>query len=200
MAQEKKQPSLSCHLRSCSTCHSTSPPRVTVIAANQAEVQSTSRVNHILWVHGHNPGGEKRCSVHDEIGQRSLERPFPVLTEDSTTQATHSAGQSRLGFKRARDIAAPAHPGALIEANPRIQGVIRDAVWAGHLLGRSWRRSCLRSSRQPPPPISAHLTLMSKPRQSFMFRRQPRQQTKLGSKQLEDCRDRASQTGEHRIP
>ena len=49
------------------------------------------------------------------------------------TQATPSAGQSRIGFERARDIAAPAHLGALIAAKPRIQGIIRDAVEAGLL-------------------------------------------------------------------
>ena len=42
-------------------------------------------------------------------GQQSLERLFLGLTEDSMIQATLSAGQSRIGFKRARDIIAPAH-------------------------------------------------------------------------------------------
>ena len=37
------------------------------------------------------------------------------------------------GTKRARDIAAPAHLGALIAAKPRIQAMIRDGVWAGLL-------------------------------------------------------------------
>ena len=55
------------------------------------------------------------------------------VSQDSMTQATLSAGQSGIGFKRARDIAAPAHLGALIAAKPRIQGMIRDAVWAGLL-------------------------------------------------------------------
>ena len=49
------------------------------------------------------------------------------------TQATLSAGQSGIGFKRARDTAAPARLGALIAAEPHIQGMIRDAVWAGLL-------------------------------------------------------------------
>ena len=40
------------------------------------------------------------------------------------TQATLS------GFKRARDVAAPAHLGVLIVAEPRIQAMIQDAVWA----------------------------------------------------------------------
>ena len=41
--------------------------------------------------------------------------------------------QSGIGFKRARDIAAPAHLGALIAAKPRIHGMIQDAVWTGLL-------------------------------------------------------------------
>ena len=48
-------------------------------------------------------------------------------------QATLSAGQSRIGYKRARDIAAPAHLGALIAAKPRIQAMIQDAAAAGLL-------------------------------------------------------------------
>ena len=49
------------------------------------------------------------------------------------TQATLSAGQSGIGFKRVRDIAVPAHLGALIAAKPRIQAMIQDAAWAGFL-------------------------------------------------------------------
>ena len=49
------------------------------------------------------------------------------------TQATLTAGQSGIGFKRARDVAAPADLGAFIAAKPRIQGMVRDAVWAGLL-------------------------------------------------------------------
>ena len=40
----------------------------------------------------------------------------------------------------------------------------------------------------PPTPVSALLTMMSRLRQSCTFRRRPRQQTKHGSKQLQDCR------------
>ena len=49
------------------------------------------------------------------------------------TQATRSAGQSGIGYKRARDIAAPAHLGALIAAKPRIQAMIQDGVTASLL-------------------------------------------------------------------
>ena len=98
------------------------------------ESLGVSRINHILRVHGHTILEEQKvAAVHDKIGQRSLERLFPGLTEDSMTQATLSAGQSGIGFKRARDIAAPAHLGGLIAAKPCIQAMIRDAVWAGHL-------------------------------------------------------------------
>ena len=66
-----------------------------------------------------------------------------VLRRTASTPATFSAGQSGIGFKRARDIAAaaylgaliaaPAHLGALIAAKTRISGMIRDAVLAGLL-------------------------------------------------------------------
>ena len=93
-----------------------------------------SRVNHILRVHGHTILEEhSAAAVFGGIGQRSLERLFPGLTEDSMAQATLSAGQSGTGFKRASDIAAPAHLGALIAAKPRILGMIRDAVRGGLL-------------------------------------------------------------------
>ena len=98
------------------------------------ESLSVSRINHILRVHGHTILEEQRAAaVYDEIGQRLLERLFPGLTEDSMTQATLSAGQSGIGFKRAPDIAAPAHLGSLIAAEPRIQATIRDADRAGLL-------------------------------------------------------------------
>ena len=70
-------------------------------------------------------------AMHERVGQRSLERLFPGRTENSTEQATLSAGQSGIGYKRARDIAGPAHLGALIAAKPRILAMIHDAVTAG---------------------------------------------------------------------
>ena len=48
----------------------------------------------------------------------------------SPTQATLGAGQSGIGYKRARDVAAPAHLGALTAAKSRIHAMIRDAVWS----------------------------------------------------------------------
>ena len=115
------------------------------------------------------------------IGQRSLERLFPGFTEDSMTQATLSGGQSGIGYKKARDTAAPAHLGALIAAKPRMQAMIQDAFWAQ---STSWRLASPRSSKQPPPLVSAHSTATSKQRRSCMFRRRLRRQTKLSSKQL----------------
>ena len=98
------------------------------------ESVGVSRINHILRVHGHTILQEQRAAeIQDEVGQRSLERLFPDLTEDSMTQATLSAGQSGIGYKRAREIAAPAHLGALIAAKPRVQANIQDAVWLGFL-------------------------------------------------------------------
>ena len=59
---------------------------------------------------------QRAADIHDEVGQRSLERLFPGLTEDSVTQATLSKAQASfgIGYKRARDVAAPALFGALI--------------------------------------------------------------------------------------
>ena len=75
-------------------------------------------------------------------------------------QATLSAGLSRIGFMRARVIAAPAHLGALIAAKPRILDMIPDAA-RGRAFS-SWRRVSLRSSRPPPPPVSALSTTVSR--------------------------------------
>ena len=64
------------------------------------ESLGVSRINHVLRVHGHTILQEQRAAeIHDEVGQRSLERLFPGVTEDSTTQATLSVGQSELGSK-----------------------------------------------------------------------------------------------------
>ena len=83
------------------------------------------------------------------------------------TQATRSAGQSGIGYKRARDIAAPAHLGALIAAKPRIQAMIQDAVWVGLL--------CVAVIETA---TSTYLSATKiKPRQSCMFRRRLRQRT-----------------------
>ena len=54
------------------------------------ESLGVSRINHILWMHGHTILQEKKAAgIYDEVGQRSLERLFPGFTEDSTEQAGH---------------------------------------------------------------------------------------------------------------
>ena len=98
------------------------------------ESLGASRINHILRVHNHTILQEQRAEIFDEVGQRSLERLFPGFTEDSMLQATLSSGQFGIGYKRAREIAVPAHLGALIAAKPWIQAVIHDAFTAGLLL------------------------------------------------------------------
>ena len=110
------------------------------------------------------------------------------------TQTTLSAGKSGIGYKRARDIAAPAHLGALIAAKPRIQAVIQDGVTAG-LLPKHPLETRLAAVIETA--LSTHLDAPvdeDKPRQSCTFRRLPRQQKWHGSDQLEDCRGLTSQT------
>ena len=84
------------------------------------ESLGVSRINHILKVHGHTILQERRpTEIFDIVGQRSFERLFTGFTEDNLEQATLSAGQSGIGYKRARDVVGPAHVGALT-AKPRI--------------------------------------------------------------------------------
>ena len=67
-----------------------------------------SGTNHILRVHGHTILQERQAAdIFDEVEQRSLER-------DSFQDSQ---------YKRARDVASPAHFGALIAAKPRILGI-----------------------------------------------------------------------------
>ena len=128
----------------------------------------------------HNPAGTEASKVYDEMGQRSLERLFSGLTEDSTTQASDHQRRpvrnrvQKSARHRCTDTSGGSH--CCQTAHP----------------GCDPRRSL--GGPSPGADLSAHLTMMSKPRQSCMFRRQLRQQTKLGSKPSRDCRDRASQT------
>ena len=85
-----------------------------------------SRINHILRVHGHAILQEKRAAdIDDEVGQR-----LRGSSGDSRRKVRSKPG---IGYKRARDIAAPAHHGALMAAKPCIQAMIQDAVMAGLL-------------------------------------------------------------------
>ena len=90
-------------------------------------------------------------------------------------QAALSAGLSRIWYKRASDIAAPAHLEALIATKLRIQAMIQDAVWAGFLPEHPWKLALPRSSKQPTSRIKAPLMTKIKPRRSCKFRRRLRQ-------------------------
>ena len=59
--------------------------------------------------------GKQAAEIYDEVGESSLERLFPGFTEDRSEQATHSAGQSGIGYKSAGDTAGPSQPGFLAE-------------------------------------------------------------------------------------
>ena len=77
-----------------------------------------------------------------------------------------------------------AHPGY----DPR-----RSLGRLSFFLSRSRKLAALRSLKQPPPTLT-HFMTKTEPLQSCMFRRQPRRQTKPGSKLSWDCRDRVSTT------
>ena len=67
---------------------------------------STVAAGSNTLVHGQTILQEKRAAeIYDEVGHSSLERLFPGFTEDSSEQATLSASQSDIRYKRARDIA-----------------------------------------------------------------------------------------------
>ena len=96
------------------------------------ESLGVSGINHILRVHGQSILLERQAAkIFDEVGQRYLERLLPGFKEDSLEQATLSASQSGVGYKRARDVASPAHLGALNATKQRILGMIQDAATAG---------------------------------------------------------------------
>ena len=62
------------------------------------ESLGVSRINHILRLHGHTILQDKRSAdMYDEVAQRSLERLFPGITEDTSEQATLSAGKCGIG-------------------------------------------------------------------------------------------------------
>ena len=96
------------------------------------ESLGVSRINFFLRVHGHEIHHEEEAAqVFREVADRSLERLFPGFTDESREQATLSASQSGIGYKRARDVARPAHLGALVAAKPLIRDMIRSAATAG---------------------------------------------------------------------
>ena len=113
-------------------------------------------------MYGHTIPREKEAAQSFEVGQRSLERLFPGITDDSSEQATLSASQSGTGYKRARDVARPAHLVALIAAKRKILDMIHGAATAGLLPELSWCAWIL-ELRRPPPPSSSPLTTPEKP-------------------------------------
>ena len=130
---------------------------------------------------------QRAAEIFDEVGQASLERLFPGFAKDSLTQATLSAGQS--GNRVQKDTAAPAHLGALMAARPRIQAMIPDAVLAGFLPKHPLETRLAVVIETATSTYLSALMMKIKPRQSCTCRRRRRQQTKVGRKQLGDCRD-----------
>ena len=109
------------------------------------------------------------------------------------TQATLSAGQSGIGYQKARDIGAPAHLGYLMAAKPRTQAMIQDEVWAGLPTGHLLET---RLTAVIETATSTYLSALDEDQATAKkkSRRQLRQQTKLGGTQLEDCSDMALPT------
>ena len=82
--------------------------------------------------HGHTILQEiQAAKIFDEVGQRSFKRLFPGVAEDRLEQAALSASQSGMGYKGTRDVAIPAHFGAIIAATPRILNMIQDGATVG---------------------------------------------------------------------
>ena len=81
-----------------SPSHARTPPALSGTADTEFALLRESlgvSINHILGVHGRKILEEQSAAaVHDETGQRSLERLFLNLTQDSMTQATLIASQS----------------------------------------------------------------------------------------------------------
>ena len=63
--------------------------------------------NEILRVHDHTIITEEEAAKILEVGQWSLGKLFPGLTEDSAQQITLSAGHTRGGCKSSVDVARP---------------------------------------------------------------------------------------------
>jgi hypothetical protein len=96
------------------------------------ESLGVGRVNHILRVHGHHladSGGA--TAAFDDVGRATLERLFPGLSPEGFEQATLSAKESGIGWRLARDVARPAHLGALVAACPRVKDMLKACTIAG---------------------------------------------------------------------
>ena len=165
------------HSSHARTCPASQDPQTEF--ALLRESLGVRRINHILQVHGHTILQEQPAAeIYDEVGQRLLERLFPGFMEDSMVQATLGAGQSGIGYKRAQDIAAPAHLRARSAAERRIQAMIHDAVAAGLLLQHT-----LEARLDAVIVTSKPLEDEDRATPSSTFKKRPRQQRKRGSKQ-----------------
>ena len=137
-----------------------------------------SRINPIFRVHGHAiPTEETAVKTPDEVGQ-----VFPGFTEDRSQQAALGASQSGIGCKRSVDVARPAHLGALIAARPPIRDMFRDATLAGLL---PEQRLVARLDHLIQAASTALLNTLDdgeKLTARFYLQKQPRQQTRRGSK------------------
>ena len=114
------------------------------------------------------PQTESAPEVFDEVGQWGF-------TENSLEQATLSAHQSGIGYKKARDVAGPAHLGALIVAKPRTLDMIHDAATAGLLPKQPLVAAWMLLLKQPPPPTLKHSTARRNPQLDCTYKKQPRQ-------------------------
>ena len=139
------------------------------------ESLGASRINHILRVHGHTILEEQRsAAIYDEIGQQSLRTalPGPHRGQHDASDPQHRPLRNWVQKSvRHRSSCTPGSTHRSQTAHPGYDP--RRSLGKPSPRSRSWRRVSLRSSRQPPPPISAHSTVMSKQRRSCMFRRQP---------------------------
>ena len=103
---------------------------------------------------------QRAAEVCDEIGQRSLERPFVGLTEDSMTQATLSAGQSGLssgGFHRSQT-PHPSDEQAFSVTNPTIASLEHPSSASQDEDSDDMDFSAPRQSRLSAPQLQAQLS------------------------------------------
>ena len=130
------------------------------------ESLGVSRINHILRVHGHTILQEQLAAeIYDEVGSHG---------------GQHDVSDTQCWPVRNRVQKSARHRCSCTPG--RIQAMIQDAVCAGllpeHLLETRFTAVIETAT-------STHLSVFmtkNKPRQSCMFRRQLRQQTKLGSR------------------
>ena len=107
------------------------------------------------------------------------------FTEDSSEQATLSASQSGTGYRRAMDVARPAHLGALIASKPWILDMLQGEGTA-ELLPEQPSLARLDTS------IESAATFPRQP--GCTCQEQPKQQTTHGSKQYRDTTAPPSRT------